>query len=258
MPQMSIQSIERAFSILKIVGDHPEGIRIGVTAEIANLHVSTVSRIVATLEDLEVVRRLSPAGKVAIGPGLIELVARAPWTERLAAIARPHLQRLADETGESVGLTRIEGVVCHVFYQIRSSRFNVQVRDWTGGTFPLHVTSTGKLYLAHIDKGELDAILKSPLPKAASRTITSTRQLRREIKEVRQQGFAWTIDELEDGLTSIAVPIHGRGGEFLAGVYVSAPSYRFVDEGERDRLRNLTQRTGRDVCRQLEQLHFVV
>ena len=254
---MSIQSIERAFSILKIVSDHPGGIRIGAIAEMTNLNISTVSRIVATLEDLEALRRLSPAGKVAIGPGLIGLVAGAPWTERLIAIARPHLQRLADETGEAVGLTSIDGTICHVFFQITTSQFNVQVRDWTGGTFPLHVTSTGKLYLAYMDKEEVDAILESPLPKVASGTITSKRQLQQEIREVRRQGYAWTIDELEDGLTSIAVPLHDQDGRFLAGVYVSAPSYRFIDEDDRNRLRDQTQRTGRDICRQLEQLRFV-
>jgi DNA-binding IclR family transcriptional regulator len=188
----------------------------------------------------------------------MELVASAPWTERLIAIARPYLQRLTDETGEAVGLTRIEGSICHVFYQITNSKFNVQVRDWTGGTFPLHVTSTGKLYLAYKDPAEVDAFLQSPLPKTASGTITTKRQMRREIKEVKRQGFAWTIDELEDGLTSIAVPLSDHSGRFLAGVYVSAPSYRFTHNGERDRLRDLTVRTGRDICRQLEKLGFVV
>lgn len=253
---MSIQSIERAFSILEIVSEHPDGIRIGAIAEIADLNISTVSRIVATLEDLEALRRLSPAGKVAVGPGLIALVAGAPWTERLSAIAKPHLQRLADETGEAVGLTSIEGSICHVFFQITTSKFNVQVRDWTGGTFPLHVTSTGKLYLAHLDQDEVDAFLVSPLTRVASGTITSQQQFRREIKEVRQQGYAWTIDELEDGLTSIAVPVYDHDGKFLAGVYVSAPSYRFVDEDQRNQLRDVTQRTGCDLCRQLERLHF--
>ena len=132
----------------------------------------------------------------------------------------------------------------------------MQVRDWTGGTFPWHVTSTGKLYLAHMDPAEVDTILQSPLPKTASGTITTKRQMQREIKEVRRQGFAWTIDELEDGLTSIAVPLFDHHGGFLAGVYVSAPSYRFTDDGERDRLRDLTVRTGRDICRQLKKLRF--
>lgn len=254
---MTIQSIERAFNVLKIVGDHPDGIRIGTTAKIANLNISTVSRIVATLERLEAIQRLSPAGKIAIGAGLIELVARAPWTERLIAVARPCLQTLADQTGEAVGLAKIEANVCYVFFQIKS-RFNVQVRDWTGGTFPLHVTSTGKLYLAQVDKEELDAFLESPLKKLAPGTITSAHQFRREIKEVRRQGFAWTVDELEGGLTSIAAPITNQAGKFLAGVYVSAPSYRFADDGERDRLQELTQKTGCDISRQLAQLLFEI
>jgi len=254
---MTVQSIERAFNILKIVSDHPDGVRVGAIAEIANLNISTVSRIVATLEYLGAIQRLSPAGKVTIGAGLIALIARTPWTERLAAIARPYLQTLAAETGEAVGLANIEGNICYVFFQIKST-FNVQVRDWTGGTFPLHVTSTGKLYMAHSSQGKLDAMLKPPLPKLAPGTITSVRQLRREIKEIQRQGFAWTVDELEAGLTSVAAPIYDHAGEFLAAVYVSAPSYRFADEGERSRLQDLTLRIGRDISRQLAQLLFAV
>jgi DNA-binding IclR family transcriptional regulator len=254
---MTIQSIERAFTILKIVGDHPNGIRIGATAEIADLHISTVSRIVATLERLGAIRRLSPTSKLTIGPGLIALAARAPWMDRLIVVSRPYLQTLADETGEAVGLARIEGDICHVFYQT-PGRFNVQVRDWTGGTFPLHVTSTGKLHLAYAAEHEVDAVLESPLPKVAPGTITDPTALRQEIQEVRQQGFAWTIDELEAGLTSLAVPVFDGAARFLAAVYVSAPSYRLADDAERGRLLDLTQKVGQDISRQLAQLDFVM
>jgi DNA-binding IclR family transcriptional regulator len=120
------------------------------------------------------------------------------------------------------------------------------------------VTSTGKLYLAYVDPAGVDAFLQSPLSRTASGTITTKRQMRREIEEVRQQGYAWTIDELEDGLTSIAVPLCDHQGRFLAGVYVSAPSYRFTEKRERDRLRDLTVKTGCDISRQLEKLRFIV
>lgn len=230
-----IQSITRAFQILRVVHNHPLGVSVGAIAEQTELHVSTVSRILSTLEHVGAIRRLKSHGKVVIGQELLAFAHEAPWRERLITIASPHLRELANLTKEAVGLTYVQGNECHVFFQIGSPHM-IQIRDWTGEYFPIHTTSTGKLYLAQLDEAEVADFLSRPLAAVASGTITQPDILRQELEQVRQKGYAWTINELEDGLISIAAPIVDPEGEFLAGVYLSAPLFRFEADLEKEAL----------------------
>lgn len=224
----NVQSIERAFQILQAVHLRPGGITVGELSTTTQLHLSTTSRITSTLEYIGAIERIE--GRLFIGETINTLATEAPWPERLISIATPHLQELASLTQEAVGLTRIEGHECHIFFQIPSSH-NVQVRDWTGEKFPLHVTSTGKLYLAYLPEAEQAPFLTQPLPSLASETKTAE-QLQAEFAQVKAGGVAWTINELEDGLTSIAAPIFNRTSQFIAGLYVSIPNYRVGDKNQ--------------------------
>ena len=246
-----IQSITRAFQILRVVHNQPpvRGVSVGTIAEQTGLHVSTVSRIVKTLEHVGAIRRLKRHGKVVIGPELLAFAHQAPWTERLISVASPDLHELVNLSKEAVGLTSIQGDECHVFFQIGSSHM-IQIRDWTGEYFPLHTTSTGKLYLAQLDEDELADFLSRPL--AASETITEPERWHKELEQVRQQGYAWTTNELEDGLISIAAPIVDQEGAFLAGVYLSAPIFRFDADLQKERLQREIMQTAAKISRLYE------
>ena len=230
-----IQSIARAFDILKVVSDFPEGISTGAIAQMTDLHPSTVSRIVSSLEELNALER-AEGTKVVIGKSISNMIDQTPWTERLVRLAEPIMQDLARETGEAVGLTRITDGICEIFYQIQSDHL-VGVKDWQGLSFPIHVTSTGKLYLASLKKEELNSYLKTPLVKLASNSVHKASILKKEIKDLRNnkdnskdKRFIWTIDELEDGLASIAASILDKSGSFQAGLYLSLPTYRLTND----------------------------
>jgi DNA-binding IclR family transcriptional regulator len=77
-----------------------------------------------------------------------------------------------------------------------------------------------------------DVLLSSPLRAWTDRTVTDPAALARRLEEVRATGCAWGREELADGLTSVAAPIVGRGGNVIAAVHVHAPSYRFPPDGE--------------------------
>ncbi len=220
----NVQSIERAFHILNVVHKRADGISVGELAKETKLHTSTTSRIVSTLEYVGALTRQD--SKLMIGEGIVKLANRAPWTEQIISLATPHLKDLANITQEAVGLTTIEGQECVVFYQIPSDH-HIQIRDWTGNRFPLHVTSSGKLYLAELNENEVEAYFKEPLHAVASKTKTDTDELMSELEQIRQEKVAWTIDELEDGLTSIGATIQTREAERFVAIYLSMPSFRF-------------------------------
>ena len=241
----NVQSIERAFQILQVTQRHTAGVSVGELSAETELHTSTVSRIVSTLEHVGALRRVG--GKVMIGEQIFTLASRATIEEQIISVALPILREVAADTGEAVGLTTIEGSDCVIFYQTPGTH-HVRIRDWTGERFPLHVTSTGKLYLAGLSEPELVTYFVEPRAKVASATCVEEQVLRRELPRVTRDGVAWTVDELEDGLTSVAAAIRDGEGRFLAGLYLSLPSYRIED---RDGLARMIFKAARGISARL-------
>lgn len=237
-----VQSVQRAFQILQTVSDHEDGVGVSAIAEQTGLHTSTASRLITTLESINALSRVDGGSQLILGEGLIDLVSRAPWAERMIARTRPFLHTLATQTRESVGLTRLENGRCHVFFQIESDR-HVRIRDWTGHRFPLHVTSSGKLWMANWSDSKLTNYFAQPVEKPASETITDLAQFKTELTQIQQDGIAWTIDELEDGLLSIAAPLTTADYQETAALYLSAPAYRFKTKTARNKLAQLMQDT---------------
>ena len=96
-----------------------------------------------------------------------------------------------------------------------------------GTRFPAYATSMGRVMLAGMDRDELDGFLaRAELLRLSSRTITSERKLRAELDRVRRQGWAMVDQELEEGLRSVAAPIHDRDGRVVAAVNLSAHASR--------------------------------
>jgi DNA-binding IclR family transcriptional regulator len=94
-----------------------------------------------------------------------------------------------------------------------------------GQHIPLHATSNGKVLLSGLSSDEVDARLPR-LPSYTTDTVTSRARLRRELAEVRDQGYAVAVDELEVGLTAIAAPIRNAHGDVIASLSVSGPTFR--------------------------------
>lgn len=232
-----VQSVQRAFSILKTVSEHQDGVGVSIIAQETGLHTSTVSRLITTLESVNALSRLDGGSQLILGEGLIDLVSRSPWTERMIVLARPYLRELADKTRESVGLTRLDSKdgLCHVFFQIESSH-HIRIRDWTGHRFQLHTTSSGKLWMGDWEKARLARYFESTIEQTAAKTVTALDQMQSEIKQVRETGIGWTVDELEDGLLSIAVKIPSLDPKEPAAIYLSAPTFRFTETSDREEL----------------------
>ena len=232
------QFVARVFAVLRVIAG-AEGVGVTQIAQETGLAKSTVSRICTTLEQLTLVERLTAhdgAGHLVnsrgfkIGPGLVALVANVPHIETLAVIAQPYLQALQEAVGETVALTLPEGDNAYVVTQI-TSRQAIQVRDWTGIRIPMYLQSTGRVFLAARTPDALDRYLAQPLLPYTSKTICDPLQLRGELAQVRAQGYAWVVEEFEEGLTALAVPVRNRNGQVVAAINIFGPSFRFPATG---------------------------
>src|SRR6266540_676519 len=107
-----------------------------------------------------------------------------------------------------------------------SSAHLVATTNWVGRRTPLHGSSSGKVFLAHMPEPERQRILERPLEALTRRTMTDPARLRRQLEEVRVRGYATIQDELEEGLNAVAAPVWRSGGDLVAALSVSGPSFR--------------------------------
>ncbi len=224
-----MQLVERVFAVLRTVSEGAEGVAGATVTEITlqtGLPKSTVSRILLTLEQLQMVERAPQGRGYKIGRGLVALVAHVPHAENLVALAQPYLQMLHEATGETVALTLPEGDHAYVAVQINSNHA-IQVRDWTGIRIPMYAQSTGRVFLAERDPSLLKRYLTKPRMAYTTQTRTAPNRLRAALAEVRTQGCAWVFGEFEDGLTAVAAPVRDAVGKAVATVSIFGPSFRF-------------------------------
>jgi DNA-binding IclR family transcriptional regulator len=239
-----IQSIKRAFSILKTVANYPYGITLAEVTDKVALPKSTVNRMLLTLESIGAIERLSGGEGFRIGP---EIKALAMQPSYLVALTRPRLHVLAETTGETVTLCLPDGDKIYYAAQV-DSQYSLQVRDWTGQHQNLlHVDSSGKLFLAHWPQDKRERYLAGPMERFTPQTIADPTILRQHLTEVRTNGYAWVLEEFEIGLVGVSAPIWNQDGEIIAAINVSGPKFRFPQAGEEDNLAQLVV----NVCHQI-------
>jgi DNA-binding IclR family transcriptional regulator len=227
----SVQSIDRAFAVLRQVASVPGGI--SDVARAVDLPVSTVARLLATLESLGAVVRIDDAGTYGIGAGIRALADAIDASTTLMARARPVLAELVARTGETSGLSVIEDDEV-VYLDHVETAHEVTLRDWTGARLPLHVVSSGLVLLANQPPPAIAAYLARPLARPTRRTVTQPARITRRLASIRRDGTVWTIGEFDDGITSVAAPVVDGCGATVAAIHCHGPSYRFPGESDRD------------------------
>ncbi|NYJ00286.1 DNA-binding IclR family transcriptional regulator [Nocardioides thalensis] len=230
------QAVDRAALLVATVVRADEPLTFGALQEECGLPKSTTSRMLTALERTELIER-NEAGSYVAGPLFWLYAARHdPW-EELVRLARPAMEKVGAETGETVHLAVARGDRVVQVAQVDST-YLLGSRDWTAVDVPAHMSALGKVMLA------FDALEApdGPLEQQTEHTIVDPGALRRELAQVARRGWASTIDELEIGLTGVAAPVRGVTGDVVAALGVSGPSQRLADR--RDELgRLLNERT---------------
>jgi DNA-binding IclR family transcriptional regulator len=224
----TVQSIERAFSVLRSLAGGPAGVT--DIADRVGLPKSTVSRMLSTLEELGAVEQVSVGGEYRIGFAMIELAAAARPGRSLVSLARPHLVELSRRTGEAVGVSIPDGDDMIYLDQLTPDS-ELQVRDWTGHRIPMHAVPSGHVVLAN-DDALATRVAAGPLHRFTPHTIVDGAVLLSRLELVRRDGFAWALEEFADGMNSVAAAVRNVDGKVIATLHVYGPASRFP--GTRD------------------------
>lgn len=241
-----IQSIDRAFSVLEVLARAPGGVT-DIASQL-ELPKSTVSRILGTLEELDAVERVD--GHYRLGSAIGALAAGIAPSRNLIAIARPHLEDLAGDLDEATGLALPDGFDVHYVDQVECHN-PVQVRDWTGTRIPMHVVSSGLVFLAAWPEADVEQYLSRDLERLTPKTVTDPAQIKARLATIAYVGSAWVYEEFAEGIDSVAAPIRDHTGAVIAAIHAHGPSYRFPPEGGADDVAALVREAARRITAQL-------
>jgi DNA-binding IclR family transcriptional regulator len=225
-----VQVLDRALAALAILANSSSDCSLAELCPALKLHKSTVHRLMMVLEQHRLVVKNPETGRYRLGLRLYELGSRAIDGLDLRGRARPYLDRLQDEFGETVFFCILdEGQVFYV-EKVESQR-SVRTACTVGSRAPAYCTAVGKAMLAELPDAEVSKIVRRWGLKAVTpNTITTASALKAELKTVRARGYAIDDEEKEEGLRCIGAAVRSHSGNLAAAMSISGPAFRMTKE----------------------------
>lgn len=228
-PSRRVATIERAADVLFLfTGD--DRTSLGVT-EIANdlgISKAVVHRILTSLRDRDLVVSDPTTRKYSLGPAVLALAASYRDQLDVRPMALEAMERLSAATGETATLS-IRNGFHRIYVDQVTPPVEVRMTVQTGRPYPLHAGSSSKAFLAFLGQDDQDEFFAhESLDSLTAITVTDPAALRRELDQIRQQGFAMSLGERQAGAASVAAPVFDRDGP-VAVISVCGPLERLRD-----------------------------
>lgn len=203
----TIQSLQRAAMILDLFTDNVTELSLKEIVDQTELNKSTTFGLVNSLVDIGYLMQNPENQKYCLGIKILSLSNSLRMNNVLIRVAHPYLERLANKYQETIH-SAIDGGNASVIYLDKvESDSSILITTKIGVKKDMYCTGVGKCLMAYKSKDELDKILKFPLYKRTDNTFTNRDELYAELDNIRKCGYALDNDEIEVGLSCIAVPI---------------------------------------------------
>ncbi len=224
-------TVGKAMAVLDQVAALGRPVRFGTLLDGSELPKATLYRLLRTLTNQSLLSFDPDRQTYALGVRLVRL-AHAAWQQSsLAPIARPFLDQLSAELGETVHLAQLDNAQV-LYVDKRNAAHPVEMFSDAGKVGPAYCTGVGKAMLAFLDDDALEAALdQQSYHRFTASTLGSAEQLRRELDEIRKRGHAFDREEHEPGIICLAVPILSGTGRMKGALSVTVPTSRMTLEG---------------------------
>ena len=213
----------RALSLLGAFDHRHRMLTLTELAGRAQMPLPTAHRLVGELVEWGAMTRLAD-GRYAIGRRLWDVGLLAPVQTALRQAASPFLHDVYAATLATVHLAVRDGHQA-LYVERLSGRASVPIVSTVGSRLPLHCTGVGKVLLAFAPEAVQREVLQSRLRRATRHTVTTPGLLAQQLRRVRTEGYATTVEEMTLGACSVAVPIR-QAGDVIASMGIVVPSLR--------------------------------
>lgn len=214
-------TVGKALDVLEKVAERDRPVRFSDLLAESELPKATLYRLLQTLTNQGMLRHDAETGAYSLGVRLVRLAHRAWSTASLAPLARPHLDALARQTGQTIHLAQLD--TAQVLYvDKRSAETPVEMFSQAGKIGPAYCTGVGKTMLAFLPVAQQDRLIQQQSFHAfTDQTLDTPERLRAELVAIAARGHGYDREEHEPGIICVAVPILSAGGRVLGGLSVT-------------------------------------
>ncbi len=224
MPENFVTSLSRGLEVLQaFTGDYPEMTLTEVASRIG-LNAASTRRSLLTLEDLGYITH--HGRRFLLTPKVLRLSEAFLSSMAVLEVVQQYLQEVSDATGDTTSLGVLDGKDI-IYIATVPVRRAFHTTPTTGTRYPSYCSSMGRMILAHSDEETITyALSPEPLRRFTENTITSTKEIRKILREAKATGITGIQEEVSYGVVSAAVPIEAPDGRVIASINCSTAAER--------------------------------
>jgi len=233
--QGTVKSADRVLDLLELLARRGQDMSHSDIGEALEIPKSSLTQLLKNLTARGYLEYSAVSRGYRLGEAVAKLAGRANQGRSIVSIVEPILADITASINESSAFNQLKGDKSEVVAAVSGSqRLVSHMRK--GDLAPLYATSGGKAILAFMPDEEQERYLGTVVFEAITpHTIRTTKELRRQIKQIRETGFAFVSEEFTPGISGVAVPILGSGNISLGSLNVAIPSVRY-NEAARERI----------------------
>lgn len=248
-------TVAKALDVLDQVAAHGRPVRFSDLLDQSPYPKATLYRLLQTLVGQGMLAFDDERGTYAMGIRLVRLAHVAWQQSSLAPIARPHLDRLSAEVGETVHLAQLDHAQV-LYVDKRNASKPVPMYSQAGKVGPAYCTGVGKAMLAFVPDSQLPPLLaQQSWHRFTPKTMITPEALLVELANIRARGFAFDDEEHEPGIICVALPILSSRGGVLGALSVTSTTAR-TDLGTLARLVPTIRDIARTIASETETWRF--
>ncbi len=223
-----VYSLERGLAVIRAFSREHPSLTLSEVAKATNMTRAAARRFLITLEELGYVN--SQGREFSLRPTVLSLGYAYLSSLSLTDFAQPHMEALVEQVHESCSAAVLDGT--EIVYVVRVPTKRIMTISLAlGSRLPAYTTSMGRVLLASLSPTALQNFFeKASIKSLTKRTITDPARLREVVLEVKEQGWCMVDQELEEGVRSIAAPLHDRFGNVIAALNLSTQANRVSKE----------------------------
>lgn len=247
--ESAVPSVTRAIKILELLAQSQRGLTLSEISRRLSLPKSSTHVLLKTLEGIGYLKNSSLTGKFCFGLKMVSLSKTALENLDLREQARPFLYDLMARSGLTVHLAILEGAEAVIIEKVDAPGM-LRLATWVGRRLDANSSGVGKALLAFADKETSGQRFTRPMPRNNRNTISSPERLARELKKVRDLGYAFEDEEGEIGFRCVGAPICNAGDLAVAAVSIAGTTAQ-ISDGRLASLASMVKATAKQISAQL-------